>query len=142
MPIVYATLADMQARFQERDLVQLSDWDGTSALDQARIEQAIAKAGTTIDGFVSAKYGDRTGLPVPAALTELACDIAFFELHRSTAPEGVEKKYKAAIDRLRDIASGKFRIDEGVVDAVPQRPGAIHFQGRKRFSRDELDGAM
>mgnify|MGYP001565101254 CR=1 FL=1 len=45
MPIVYATLADMQATFQEGDLVQLSDWDATGELDQARIERAIAKAG-------------------------------------------------------------------------------------------------
>jgi len=142
MPIIYATLADMQATFPERDLVQLSDWDGAGDLDQERIERAIAKAGTKIDGYVSAKYGDRTGLPVPDLLRELACDIAFFELYRSTPPEGVTKKHDAAIATLRDIAKGTVKIDVGVVDAVPARPGAIHFKGRKRFSRDELDGAM
>lgn len=142
MPIVYATLADMQARFRPEQLIQLSDWDGTGALDQARIGQAIATAGTIIDGYVSAKYGDRSHLPVPALLTKLACDIAFFELHRGTPTEGVEKKNKAAIDMLRDIAAGKVRIDEGDVTAVPARPGAIHIAGRKRFTRDQLDGAM
>lgn len=142
MPIVYATLADMQATFPARDLVQLSDWSGAGAIDEARIDRVLAKAGTVIDGYVSAKYGDRSGLPVPALLREIACDIAFFELYRATPPEGVTKKRDAAIATLRDIASGKVRIDEGVVDAVPQRPGAIHFKGRKRFSRDELDGAM
>lgn len=142
MPIVYATLADMQARFRPEQLIQLSDWDGTGALDQARVEQAIATAGTIIDGYVSAKYGDRSALAVPPLLTKIACDIAFFELHRATPPESVEKKNKAAVDMLRDIAAGKVRIDEGDTTAIPARPGAIHIAGRKRFTRDQLDGAM
>lgn len=139
MSIVYATLADMQARFRPEQLLQLSDWDGTGAIDQARIEQAIATAGTKIDGYVAAKYGDRSALPVPPLLTALACDIAFYELHRGTAPEGVEKKHKAAIDMLREIERGRMKIDEGDITAIPARPGAIHFAGTRRFSRDDLN---
>lgn len=142
MPIVYASVADMQACFRPEQLVQLSDWDGTGALDAARIEAAIATAGTIIDGYVSAKYGDRSHLPVPALLTKLACDIAFFELHRATPPEAVEKKNKAAIDMLRDIAAGKVKIDEGDTSAVPARPGAIHIAGRRRFSREDLHKSL
>lgn len=142
MSIVYATLADMQASFEERDLVQLSDWAGAGAIDADRIERALKKAGNKIDGYVAAKYGDRTGLPVPPLLTELACDIAFYELHRSTPPDGVKDKHKAAIDTLRDIAAGKIKIDEGDITAVPARPGAIHIAGRKRFTRDELDRSL
>lgn len=139
MSIVYATLADMQATFEASDLVQLSDWDGTGEIDAARIERAIKKAGNLIDGYVAAKYGDRSALPVPPLLTELACDIAFFELHRGTAPEGVEKKYKSAKETLRDIAAGKVKIDEGDIAAVPARPGAIHIAGTRRFSRADLN---
>ncbi|KTE24458.1 MULTISPECIES: DUF1320 domain-containing protein [unclassified Sphingopyxis] len=142
MSIVYATLADMQATFEERDLVQLSDWAGAGEIDADRIERALKKAGNEIDGYVSAKYGDRSALPVPPLLTEIACDIAFYELHRSTPPEGVTKKRDNAVARLRDIASGKMKIDEGVIDAQPARAGAIHFAGRKRFSREELDGSL
>lgn len=142
MPIVYATLADMQATFQARDLVQLSDWDDTGELDQARIERAIAKAGTKIDGRVAVKYGDRTGLPVPDMLRELACDMAFYYLHRAGVPDEVKDRYKSAEKTLADIAAGTVKIDEGVVTAQPARPGAIHFKGRKRFTRDSLDGAM
>ena len=139
MSIVYATLADMQATFEAGDLVQLSDWDGTGAIDEARIERALKKAGTKIDGYVAAKYGDRSGLPVPPLLTELACDIAFYELHRATPPEGVEKKHKAAMEMLRDIAKGVVKIDEGDITAVPARPGAIHIAGTRRFSRADLN---
>lgn len=142
MPIVYATLADMQATFQASDLVQLSDWDGTGELDQARIERAIAKAGTAIDGYVAAKYGDRSNLPIPALLREIACDMAFYYLHRAGVPEEVKDRFKSAEAKLRDIGAGKIKIDEGVIDAVPARPGAIHLAGRKRFTRDELDGAL
>lgn len=142
MSIIYATLADMQATFEERDLVQLSDWAGAGEIDGARIERALKKAGNKIDGYVAAKYGDRSGLPVPPLLTELACDIAFYELHRSTPPDGVKDKHKAAIDTLRDIQAGKVKLDEGDITAIPARPGAIHFEGTRRFSRSDLGESM
>jgi len=139
MTIVYATLADMQARFRADDLVQLSDWDDTGALDAARIATAINKAGTIIDGYVAAKYGDRSDLPVPPLLTEIACDIAYRQLHRAGVPDEVMKRHDAAIAMLRDIATGKIRIDAGDIGAVPARPGAILRRGADRqFGRDQL----
>lgn len=139
MPIVYATVADMQARFRPEQLLQLSDWDDTGELDEARIEQAAAQAGNMIDGYVAAKYSNWTAVPL---LVDLACTIAFFILHRSTAPEGVAKAKDAAVGTLKDIAAGRVKIDGGDIGAIPARPGAIHIAGRRRFTRDELDGAM
>lgn len=139
MPIVYATLADMQARYRPEQLLQLSDWDDTGAIDEARVDQAIASAGNMIDGYVAAKYSNWTAVPL---LVDLACTIAFWTLHRSTAPEGVVKSKDAAIVTLKDISAGKVKIDAGDIDAIPARAGAIHIAGRRRFTRDELDGAM
>jgi phage gp36-like protein len=142
MPIVYASLADMQARHRPEDLLELSDWDGNDVMDAGRIERALADAGALIDGYVARRHGDRSGLPVPPLLVKVACDIAFHMLFRATPPEGVQKSYDAAIRTLRDIADGRVKLDEGNVDALPTRPGAIHMQGRKRFTRDELDSVL
>jgi phage gp36-like protein len=139
MPIVYATLASMQERYRADDLLELSDWDGAGEVDQARVERAIATAGNMIDGYVGSKYSSWTAEPL---LVDLACKIAFFELHRATAPEGVTKAKDAAIGTLKDIAAGRVKLDAGEVGKIPTRPGAIHIEGRRRFTRDELDGAM
>lgn len=139
MPITYATLADMQARYRPADLVQLSDWDDTGVLDVVRIETALAKAGTIIDGYVAARHGDRSGLPVSPLLTELACDIGYYELHRAGVPDKVEKQRDRAMATLRDIATGKVRLDDGIIDSLPERPGAIHSASSRRFGRADLD---
>lgn len=140
MAIVYATFEDMKARFREADLVQTSDADDIADA-QPYIELKLAKAGTLIDGYVSAKYGNRDGLPVPALLTELACDIAFFEMFRVEPTEKASKAKDAAVAVLRDIASGKMKIDEGVIDAQPARPGAVLISGPGRiFGRDGMGG--
>lgn len=139
MPIVYATLADMQERYRADDLLELSDWDGTGDVDQARVERAIATAGNIIDGYVGAKYSSWTAEPM---LVDIACKIAFFELHRATAPEGVTKAKDAQIALLKDISNGRVKLDAGEVGKIPTRPGAIFVEGRKRFTRDELDGAL
>lgn len=139
MSIVYATLADMQERYTMADLTQLSDWDGTGAINAARIAAKLADAGATIDAYVSSKYGDRSHLPVPPLLELIACQIAFRLLHRGTPPEGVLKAHDRAIDQLRDIAAGRLKLDEGNIDALPARPGAIHIEGRRRFTRSDLD---
>lgn len=142
MPIVYASLADMQARYRPEDLLQLSDWDDTGVLDAARIARALADAGALIDGYVSRRYGDRSALPVPPLLTQFACILAFHILHRASAPDGVQKAREQTLASLRDIAAGKLAIDEGQIDALPARPGAIHVEGRKRFSRGDLDASL
>lgn len=140
MAIVYATFEDMRARFREADLVQTSDADDIAAA-QPYIELKLAKAGTLIDGYVSAKYGNREGLPVPALLTELACDIAFFEMFRVEPTDKAKNARDAAIGTLRDIASGKVKIDDGVINAQPARPGAVLIGGSEKiFGRDSMKG--
>ncbi len=139
MPIVYATLADMQERYRADDLLELSDWDGTGEVDQARVERAIATAGNIIDGYVGAKYSSWTAEPM---LVDIACKIAFFELHRATPPEGVTKAKDAQIAMLKDLSAGRLKLDAGEVGKIPTRPGAIHIEGRRRFTRDELDRSL
>ncbi len=140
MPIVYASFEDMKARFDARDIVQLADVEDIDDA-QAYVEQRLVRAGTIIDGFVSARYGDRSALPVPPLLTEIACDIAFHNMFRAEPRDVVVANHKAAMAMLRDIADGRVKLDEGVVDAQPARPGAVLIEGRPPiFGRQNMSG--
>lgn len=135
MPI-YASLQDMQDRHQARDLIQLTDGDG--APDAARIDRALDKADATITGYVARRYKNAPDKAGHALLTEIACDIAFYEIHRSDPPDKVMAQHRHAMKQLADIASGLIKLDDGSPDQPP-RPDAIITGGpAKKFSRDNL----
>lgn len=134
---MYATLADMLARFDEAELVQLTDEANTGAIDQARVAVALADAATRIDGYVAVKY--RAGAPVPL-LTTIACALARHALYRKAPPEVVVDAQKEALATLRDIAKGVIKLDAGE-EALPARDGAILVERPDRvFGRERLSG--
>lgn len=140
MPIIYATFEDMVLRVDARDVVQLANVD---EINDARpyVDQRLAKAGVIIDGFVSSKYGDRSALPVPPLLKEIALDLAFHDMFRNEPWDTVVKARSEAMALLRDIAAGKIKLDDGVIDAQPARPGAVLIEGQQKiFGRDNMGG--
>ena len=139
MPL-FADLAAMQARFEDRDLVQLSDDDNSGTLDAARIDQVLTSADALITSYVAARHKNVASLAGHPVLTDVACDYAFALLWRSDLPDWVEKRRKAAVATLRDISSGTIKLDAGEETADP-RPGAIHMTSDpQRFGRDRLKG--
>lgn len=136
---VFADLAAMQERFEDRDLLQLSDAENAGVLNAARIDQALESADATITSHVAARHKDVAQLAGNAVLKEIACDLAFHRLWRSNPPEWVETRKKDAMKALRDIAQGVAKLDGGTEEVAP-RPGAI-FTGTdpKRFGRQKLD---
>lgn len=139
MPL-FANLADMQARFEERDLIQLTDEAGTGDLDVARIDKALTSADTLITSYVAARHRDTAALAGHDLLTDIACDYAFSLLWRSELPDWVSTRRKEALARLGDIAKGVIKLDAGVEEAPP-RPGQILTSGsERRFDRSSLDG--
>ncbi len=139
MPL-FADLAAMQARFEERDLVQLTDVSGVSAIDAARIDQALVKADAVITGYVAARHADAAGFAGNLLLSDIACDLAFADLWRTEQPEHVKQRRKEAVQQLKDIAAGAIKLDGGVEQAAP-RPGQIYVSGPERqLGRDALVG--
>ena len=63
----YATLADMQNRFSEAELIDLSDRSGAGVMDSAVIDAALNDAKATIDGYLAA----RNPLPLATEPDEL-----------------------------------------------------------------------
>jgi len=136
---MYATLADMLARYDEADLVQLTDQAGTGTIDAVRVDTALKSASTRIDGYVATKY--RTaGVAVHPLLVDLACTLARYQLFRDAPPESVVADRKDAIATLEKIASGAVKLDDGASEP-PIRDGAIVVSRPDRiFGRDSMSG--
>lgn len=132
----YCSAFDMTVRFQERELIQLTDISNTGAIDYAVIEAAISDAGAEIDGYLSAYP-----LPlsvIPASLTLKCCDIARYYLYDDHAPEHVEKRYERAIKYLEQVARGAIGL--GIDDAGNQpetENSALMESGGRVFGRDD-----
>ncbi len=139
MPI-FADLTAMQARFQARDLLQLSDPENTGELGVALIEDKLTSADALITGYVARRHRNTAQFAGNTILRDIACDYAFYLLWRSDAPEWVIERKKHALKQLEQIAAGTLVLDQGEETAAP-RPGQILAStAEKRFGRDNLGG--
>ncbi|MGR5271358.1 gp436 family protein [Vibrio alginolyticus] len=140
---MYCTQTDMETRFSEQELMQLTDKDGSAgAVVTAVLDQAIRDASATIDGYI----GGRCQLPlssVPAILTRTACDLARYYLYDDQLGDEhqVTKRYQSAIKYLEQVGSGK--VDLGI-SAGGERPKptstAVMHSGGSVFGRDRSKG--
>lgn len=119
----YATVADMIARFGERELVDLTDLVNIppSTVDAGRVAVKLGDAQAFVDGYVGQVYrlpligckkpptapnAPPTLVP-PPVLTRLTCDLARYYLHDDLAPENeVYRRFKAAVKELEAISTG------------------------------------
>lgn len=139
MPI-FADFAAMQARFETRDLLQLTDDENTGSIVTARIDAVLDSADALITGYVARRHRNTAQLAGQSILRDIACDYAFYLLWRSDAPEWVIERKKHALKQLEQIAMGTLLLDQGEETAAP-RPGQIlTTTADKRFGRDNLGG--
>ncbi|PIW54595.1 MAG: hypothetical protein COW16_10420 [Sphingomonadales bacterium CG12_big_fil_rev_8_21_14_0_65_65_10] len=135
---VFADLAAMQARFEDRDLLELSDQDNSGVIDADRIDAAIESADNLIRSYIASRHKDVATLAGNELLTDIACDLAFARLFRSDPPDWVMTRKKDAEARLQKIADGKIKLDGGS-EEQPARPGQIlTHSDRPKFGRDNL----
>lgn len=134
----YASLADMLARFDADELVQLADAADVDDQKLAdRVDAAVATVTATIDGYLAAKY-QLPIEPTPPLVTEIACDLARHKLYRVAPPDSVKDARDVAMKQLQDIAKGVIKLDRGS-EAIPDRPEAVLIGGPpKLFGRDNL----
>lgn len=116
--MTYATVQDMLDEFGLREMQNIGDLEGIGEIDNARIQNALAKASEQID-FAA---GQRCALPlvidtpsVATFLKQLCLDIARYRLTGSsgvTATDEVKDRYKEADAKLEKIISGKIVLCE------------------------------
>lgn len=142
MPSAYATIADMQARFAQAELVQLTDDERTGAIVTTRVQTALDQADSVIDGYVAAYYRRADAAsPIPPLLTDIACDIARYRLFRHGSPtEHVKNVHDERMRQLRDIASGKLKLDLGEETLQPRDGQILVDSADRHFTRDSMKG--
>lgn len=124
----YALPADIQARYPNRDLVQLTNEDPSQqTVNTAFLQTHLSDASVEIDSYLEARFA----LPLtdpPAVLTRLNCDIAMYRM-QSLRPlhdlEDARKRYDDAIAMLTKVARGELTLglaNDGIEPADPAAP--------------------
>jgi phage gp36-like protein len=141
----YCTLDDIKKLLPEENLTQLTDDEGTGAIDEAVVTDAITYADQLIDGYLRGRYT----LPlstVPTFLRKLSIDLVIFYLY-GRRPEiqndNVEKKYTNTLKILEQIQAGKIALGDDT--SGEDLPGKGEYKTNKTeddkiFSKEVLDG--
>lgn len=138
--MAWAALSDMVARFTERALVQLADADEWDAGAQAVVTDKLASATLRAQAYLARRYKSVDAIAIPQLVKAMVCDIAYYELH-TDPPANVVSRFNQALRDLADVRDGKITVDQGDVDAIEERPGAVIVSGPERiFSHDSLKG--
>lgn len=125
--MAYATLQDLIARYGEEELIQLSDRLGHGSVDTTVIDQALADAGSVIDGHLAGRVALPLS-PVPPILTAYCCDLTRERLFPDApADHPVVRRGNEARKFLAQVAAGHIAlgiqpdpIDGGVQMAEPR----------------------
>jgi len=109
----YATRQNMVDRFDEEELVQLTDRKDPPAgiIDDTVLTKALDDASALIDGYLQGRYTLPLG-NVPVTLERITCDIARYYLYEDGVTEVVKQRYQDAAKYLNDVSAG--RIDLGL----------------------------
>lgn len=141
--LVDGALMEATLRGADRDA-----WDeGARAhADRAlvRIDDAVADADATIDGFLSRAGYTLPLAPVPGIVAAWSRDIARYLLHKDRIADDradpIARAYRDAMKLLRDTADGKFSL--GLNDPQAPAPGggaAVYDAPSRVWSGDALE---
>lgn len=135
---MYASVADMVARFGETEIVELTDLEHVGEIDAAVAERALEDATAEIDGYLVSRYR----LPVTGAaplLSLLCTDIARFRLQKGVSTEQARQRYEDAVRKLERIADGRINLPQEAPPPAAGAPQAVKAQGGT-FNDDTLRG--
>ncbi|MFA6688867.1 MAG: DUF1320 domain-containing protein [Sphaerochaetaceae bacterium] len=113
----YCTLEDIRGHLPDNRLVELTDDtnpNSTGVIGTAVVGKAIEESSTLIDSYIGKRYA----LPppmVPSVLRMICIDFSICALYDRRAElivsEGMEARYKKAMDVLKSIAAGNTVLD-------------------------------
>lgn len=135
----YATQDEMQNRFGDEELIRLTDPpERTGSINTQRLLEATEAANATVDAYLSG-----AGYSVPlsvadAGITDAACAIARFKLHRYEVRDEVLLAKDSAIAYLERIAKGMIKISSQQFTATsivaPERQFYFAGETEKRYA--------
>lgn len=138
---MYASQADMEARFGTQKLVELTNPDNLDAItiNSGVIDAALDHATALADSYALKRYNVPLS-PVPPAIADAVMVLAYHRLHGAMVPEDVKDMRKDAMAFLRDVSTGAARLDVAGAEPSSSTDG-IQVDGPDRlFSRDSMKG--
>jgi phage gp36-like protein len=138
---MYCTLDDLRAQVPEAVLVDLTDDEGTGAINADRVNAAIASASSEIDGYCQSRYPVPFD-PVPPFIKKLAVDITLYNLFarrgydEDSADRSILDRYKNAVRVLENIAKGVVTLGQ---PTPPPATGINIASSERKFSRKSLE---
>jgi len=140
---MYCTLEDIKKAIPESDIVQLTDDETGSLIDNEKVEEAIAYAEDIINGYLRGRYPVPID-PVPGLIRRLAVDLAIYQLYSRRLglemPQSIIDRRKEVIRLLENIQAGKLTLGIETRDS----PGQGYYKGSKKeedkiFNKDLLN---
>jgi phage gp36-like protein len=150
----YAQVNDMQARYSNRDLVQLTNEDLTQTMvNSTYLQTFLNDASDEIDTYIESRFALPLSDP-PATLTRICCEIAMYHLsalrpiHDLAFAKEVYERNLAVLKHVRD---GKLTLGLSADNQEPTDPTSpavvtdINFGGdpclpQRTFTRRTLKG--
>jgi phage gp36-like protein len=135
----YSTLTDIENLIEEDELIQLTDDDGTGAVDTDIIDNAVADADAEIDSYCMERYTVPFS-SVPVMIKKLSVDIAVYNLfsRKQGAPEDRAKRYQDAIAFLKDVAKGTASLGaDAPVETSQDTIMVTHSKDDRVFTRGQ-----
>lgn len=137
----YIVKADILEQIPVSDLIELTDDDNTGSVDDSIVNGAIDNSEGEVDGYLASRYSTPV-TPVPNIIKAFTVDVAIHRLYgrRQGATEDVEKRYKNAIQFLKNVSKGVVTL--GVASPAPENSGSdVDFKSDDRiFNRESMDG--
>lgn len=136
--MTYASAQDMSDRFGDASLILLTDRVNGAAIDTQVLAKALADADAQINSYISTRYTIPV-TPTPAALIPVACNLAYYSLYPTGAPEAVKTNRDEAIALLRDVSTGRAGLGLGGPAATTSPSAGIQVAtGDRVMTRDNL----
>lgn len=141
----YCTLEDIRDHVTEARLVEITDDthpNPSGAVQAGVVAKAITESGNIIDAYIGKRF--RLPLPgVPSVLRTICVDLSIYNLYERVTeldvPDGMQLRYKNAINLLKGIADGTISIgdipEEGVAETGFK---AVSNSGQAMFTLDSM----
>jgi phage gp36-like protein len=119
----YAVKADLSPRrISNAELIQLTDDTNSGVVNDALVSDILDEASAVVDSYAGQRYGVplQTSLQVKGLTLSIAEYLLY--LRRKRMKQDVRQAYEDSISFLRDVSTGKARLDQPV--AATQQSGA------------------
>ncbi|MDR1889161.1 MAG: DUF1320 domain-containing protein [Zoogloeaceae bacterium] len=111
MTIVYATAADLEARFGAAEMLQI-------APEPELLAQALVDGSGEVEVVMNA-LGKRLVAPYPAFIVSITCNLARWYLYEDQVPDEVKNRADNARKLLTRLAKGEIALGASATEDLP-----------------------